>query len=170
MGGDEGMNQSFSWGFVEWSPALSTNTPRRWFVFCMCFWRNSSCEVTYQHISESPANYSEMLKGIALSWMMITFTEWTRYTRPFKVKFISKHDSIINCPECNRTGESSTWWSASHLKEKLPHAFMQIGWMEDDIRNLAAKVWANFDNPIKSYDFSKVLLISYMSPSQVELF
>ena len=39
------------------------------------------------------------------------------------------------------------------LKEKLPQAFMQIGWMEDDFRNLTAKVWANLDNPIKRYDF-----------------
>ena len=42
------------------------------------------------------------------------------------------------------------------LKEKLSQAFMQIGWMEDDFRNLTAKVWANLDNPIKRYDFSKV--------------
>ena len=43
------------------------------------------------------------------------------------------------------------------LKEKLPQAFMQIGWMEDDFRNLhvTAKVWANLDYPIKRYDFSK---------------
>ena len=27
--------------------------------------------------------------------------------------------------------------------------------MADDFRNLTAKVWANFDNPIKSYDFFK---------------
>ena len=56
------------------------------------------------------------------------------------------------------------------LKEKLPQAFMQIGWMEDEFRNLTAKVWANLDNPIKRYDFSKVSLISCMSPSQVALF
>ena len=39
---------------------------------------------------------------------------------------------------------------------------MQIGWMEDDFRNLTAKVLANMDNPIKRYDFkdfSKVSLI-----------
>ena len=30
--------------------------------------------------------------------------------------------------------------------------------MEDDFRNLTAKVWANVDNPIKSYDFFKVLV------------
>ena len=30
---------------------------------------------------------------------------------------------------------------------------------EDDFRNLRAKVWANLDNPIKRYDFSKVSLI-----------
>ena len=41
------------------------------------------------------------------------------------------------------------------LKEKLPQAFMQIECMENDFRNLTAKVWANLDNPIKSYDFSK---------------
>ena len=41
------------------------------------------------------------------------------------------------------------------LKEKLPQAFIvQIEWMENDFRNLTAKVCANFDNPIKSYDFS----------------
>ena len=27
--------------------------------------------------------------------------------------------------------------------------------MEDDFRNLTAKVWANFDNPIKRYNFFK---------------
>ena len=42
--------------------------------------------------------------------------------------------------------------------------------MEDDFRNLTAKVWENFDNPIKRYDFSKVSLILCMSPSQVALF
>ena len=31
--------------------------------------------------------------------------------------------------------------------------------MEDDFRNLTAKVWANLDNPIKRYDFQKVSLI-----------
>ena len=31
--------------------------------------------------------------------------------------------------------------------------------MENDFRNLTAKVWANFDNPIKSYDFSKFWLM-----------
>ena len=56
------------------------------------------------------------------------------------------------------------------LKEKLPQAFMQIGSMEDDLRNLTSKVWANLDNPIKRYDFSKVSLILCMSPSQVALF
>ena len=63
-----------------------------------------------------------------------------------------------------------TWYFL--LKEKLPQAFMQIGWMEDDFRNLTAKVWANLDNPIKKYDFffsSKVSLILCMSPSQVAL-
>ena len=60
--------------------------------------------------------------------------------------------------------------ATSSLKEKLPQAFMQIGWMEDDFRNLTAKVWANLENPIKRYDFSKVPLILCMSPSQVPLF
>ena len=41
--------------------------------------------------------------------------------------------------------------------------------MENDFRNLTAKVWANLDNPIKSYDFSKFWLISCMPPSQVPL-
>ena len=55
------------------------------------------------------------------------------------------------------------------LKEKLPQAFMQIGWMENDFRNLSAKVCANLDNPIKSYDFAKFWLISCMPLSQVAL-
>ena len=38
--------------------------------------------------------------------------------------------------------------------------------MEDDFRNLTAKVWVNLDNPIKRYDFSKVSLFSCMLPSQ----
>ena len=41
---------------------------------------------------------------------------------------------------------------------------MQIGWMEDNFRNLPAKVWANLDNPIKRYDFSKVSLICVCRP------
>ena len=41
--------------------------------------------------------------------------------------------------------------SQLYLKEKLPQAFMQIGWMEDDFRNLTAKVWVNLDNPIKRF-------------------
>ena len=55
------------------------------------------------------------------------------------------------------------------IKGKLPHAFMQIEWMENYFRNLTAKVWANLDNLIKSYDFSKCWLISCMPPSQVAL-
>ena len=65
----------------------------------------------------------------------------------------------------------------SHQRRSFPmQAFMQIGWMEDDFRNLTAKVWANLDNPIKRYDFCKsfinfvyfalsggILLISVMS-------
>ena len=42
------------------------------------------------------------------------------------------------------------------LKEKLPQAFIQIGWMENDLRNLTVKVSANLDNPIKSYASFKV--------------
>ena len=56
------------------------------------------------------------------------------------------------------------------LKEKLLQAFMQNGLMEDDFRSLTAKVWANLDNRIKRYDFSKVSLILCISPSQVALF
>ena len=55
--------------------------------------------------------------------------------------------------------------SWKRLKEKLPQAFMQIRWMEDDFRNLAAKVWANLYNPIKRYNFSKVSWILCMSSS-----
>ena len=52
------------------------------------------------------------------------------------------------------------WYQAFilELKEKLPQAFMQIGWVENDFRNLYQQVWANVDNPIKSYDFVKVLI------------
>ena len=41
--------------------------------------------------------------------------------------------------------------------------------MENHSRNLAVNVWENWDNPIKSYDFSKFGLISCMPPSQVAL-
>ena len=37
--------------------------------------------------------------------------------------------------------------------------------MEDDFRNLTAKVWAKLDNPINRYDFSKVSLILYVALS-----
>ena len=30
--------------------------------------------------------------------------------------------------------------------------------MENNLKNLSAKVWTNLDNPIKSYDFLKVLI------------
>ena len=36
--------------------------------------------------------------------------------------------------------------------------------MEDEFRNLTAKVWANVDNPITRYDFSKVSLICVRRP------
>ena len=39
--------------------------------------------------------------------------------------------------------------------------------MENDFRNLTAKVWANLDNPIKSYDFLKFWLISCTPYSEV---
>ena len=42
---------------------------------------------------------------------------------------------------------------------------MQIGRMESDFRNPTTKVWANLENPIKSYDFSNFWLISCMPPS-----
>ena len=58
---------------------------------------------------------------------------------------------------------SSVMWSAvvkSYIliKEKLPQAFMQIGWMAKWIRNPTAKVWGNLDNPIKRYVFFKVFI------------
>ena len=56
--------------------------------------------------------------------------------------------------------------SSLKLKGKLPQSFMQIGWMQDDFRNLTAKVWANLDNPIKRL----ISLILCMSPSQMALF
>ena len=83
------------------------------------------------------------------------------------------HSMHASHSESIRQTPSEGWWKVQQnrqLKEKLPQAFMQIGWMEDDFRNLATKVWANLDNPIKRYDFSKVSLISCMSPSQVALF
>ena len=35
---------------------------------------------------------------------------------------------------------------------------MKIGYNINDFRNLTTKIWANFDNPIKSYDLFKVLI------------
>ena len=48
---------------------------------------------------------------------------------------------------------------------KLPQAFMQIERMDNEFRNLTAKVWGNLDNPIKSYELLKFWLISCMPPS-----
>ena len=44
-----------------------------------------------------------------------------------------------------------------HIK-KFHQTFMQIGGMESDVRNITAKVWANLDNPIKSYDFFFIVI------------
>ena len=61
--------------------------------------------------------------------------------------------------------------------EASPSSYkMQIGWQEEDFKYMymylpvTAKVWANLDNPIKRYEFSKVSLFLCMSPSQVALF
>ena len=62
-----------------------------------------------------------------------------------------------NCLEFPFKGEASLW------------AFMQIGGMENYFRDLSAKDWANFDNPIKSYDSSNFWLMFCMPPSQVAL-
>ena len=42
--------------------------------------------------------------------------------------------------------------------------------MEDDFRNLTAKVWANLDIPINKYDFSKVSLISAYIFNKCEIY
>ena len=42
---------------------------------------------------------------------------------------------------------------------------MQIGWKEDDFRNLTAKVWANFGNPIKRYVFKGFINFVYVALS-----
>ena len=98
---------------------------------------------------------------------------------PFKV-ILMKSEGVFWCLEWERCTLKKHFWKfiqihrhytmALRLKEKLPQAFMQIGWMEDEFRNLTANVWANLDNPIKRYDFSKVSLMSCMSPSQVHSF
>ena len=51
------------------------------------------------------------------------------------------------------------------LKEKLPQAVMQVGGMEDDFRNLTAKVWANLDNPIKRWFFKVFIKFVYVALS-----
>ena len=53
---------------------------------------------------------------------------------------------------------------------QLPKLLCRLGEWRMIFRNLTAKVWANLDNPIKRYDFSKVSLYLCMSPSQVALF
>ena len=35
------------------------------------------------------------------------------------------------------------------LKGKFPQATMWIGWVENNFRNPAVKLWANLDNPFK---------------------
>ena len=42
---------------------------------------------------------------------------------------------------------------------------MQIGGKENYFRNLTAKVWANLDNPIKSYDFQGLINFLYAALS-----
>ena len=39
---------------------------------------------------------------------------------------------------------------------------MQIGWLKNDFRNLTANVWANLDNPIKTFDFQSLIYVMYM--------
>ena len=58
---------------------------------------------------------------------------------------------------------------SSYRKGEVSQAFMQIGWMENDFRNLQQHIWTDLNNPIKSCDFSKFLLNSCMPPSQVAL-
>ena len=86
-----------------------------------------------------------------------------------KFAYISLHNAFIN-GKCLFSDPVSIWASGDKNLKKLPQAFMQIGWMENYFRKLTAIVFANLDNPIKNYDFSKVWLILCMSPSQVALF
>ena len=41
------------------------------------------------------------------------------------------------------------------FKGKFPQTTMWIGWVESNFRNPTVKVWANLDNPLKSYNFAK---------------
>ena len=98
---------------------------------------------------------------IGMGWSTCTYGWWNAFSMLLNGRVLFRRIKKTKFSE----GTQST------LKEKLPQAFIQIGWMDDDFRNLTAKVWANLDNPIKRYhDFSKVSLILCMSPSQVALF
>ena len=55
------------------------------------------------------------------------------------------------------------------LTEKIPTAYIQSGWTENDFRNLTAKVWAILDNPIKSYDFFLIKFMYMYAAFQVAL-
>ena len=47
----------------------------------------------------------------------------------------------------------SRWGWPSSLKEKFPQTAMWIGWVKSNSRNQTVKVWANLDNPFRSYSF-----------------
>ena len=82
------------------------------------------------------------------------------------------HTLLVNF--CDKLCVSVDWKHYHNLKGdwSFPKHSCRLGeWkiMENDFRNPSAKVWANLDNPIKSYAFSKFWLISCLPPSRVAL-
>ena len=109
------------------------------------------------------------------TWKIFLFLVWISLNMIWYVKFLNRRTVMVQwlrpwTLDQEVLGSNPFAAAVVPLKEKLPQAFMHIGWMEDDFRNLTAKVWANLDNPIKRYHFLKVSLILCMSPSQVALF
>ena len=134
-----------------------------WYLGNSCDW---SCVL--------PCFLSPHFTGRMLSCLSREQDGQAQYSIPRQSRFVGYHGNALADTQQKYVLHIFTSWSAcvpsfnqrSYLKEKLPQAFMQIGWMKTYFRNLPAKVWANLDNPIKSYDFSNFWLISCMLPSQ----
>ena len=93
---------------------------------------------------------------------------------PLRWQMINPINVFFGC--CHDLGLYFRWLSSTciqlnqgfsdhSLKEKLPQAFMQIGWMEDGFRNLTAKVWANLVNQSRDVIFKGFVNFVYVALS-----
>ena len=119
-----------------------------YFPFSSFYMENVSC-LSREYDGQAQYSIPGQNRFVGLPWQCLG-------RRTTKVCLAHIHLLVIMC----------TKYHMKNLKEKLPQAFMQIGWMKKWLKNPTAKVWANFENPSKSYDFSNFWLISCMLPSQ----